>query len=237
MTTPAPPKNKRIYCNECRHETNHEHVGETADIGEEADEESGQSTFWWEQTYSLWKCLGCGAGTLELAYTDSSLHDEGERIYTRSYYPERLHGQLPVKHFLKLPQSLRSIYRETIDAFNRDLRVLCAGGLRSLIQGVCRDKGIRARNIEKEIDGLRGYLPDNLVTHLHGFRFLGNVALHELQRPERGDLRIAIDVAEDLLNYLYELDYKASRLGRIGARASKPSTAPVKRPASKKGQG
>lgn len=41
---------------------------------------------------------------------------------------------------------------------------------------------------------------------------MGNEAVHELGAPERNTLSLAIEVSEDLLNFLYELDYKASRL-------------------------
>ena len=41
---------------------------------------------------------------------------------------------------------------------------------------------------------------------------MGNDAVHELTPPERKELKIAIEVSEDLLNILYELDYKASLL-------------------------
>lgn len=41
---------------------------------------------------------------------------------------------------------------------------------------------------------------------------MGNEALHRLTPPSRQDLRLAIEIIEDLLNFLYELDYKAQRL-------------------------
>jgi hypothetical protein len=54
--------------------------------------------------------------------------------------------------------------------------------------------------------------PQNIVTNLHTFRFMGNIAVHELTPPKRQDLLLAIEISEDLLNFLYELDYKAVRL-------------------------
>jgi hypothetical protein len=64
------------------------------------------------------------------------------------------------------------------------------------------------------VDALVSLLPKNVVESLHGFRFMGNTAIHELTPPDRNDLRLAIAVSEDLLNYLYELDYKAKSLSR-----------------------
>lgn len=58
----------------------------------------------------------------------------------------------------------------------------------------------------------------NIVESLHGFRFMGNEALHELNPPEKKNLNVAIEVSEDLMNYLYELDYKASQLTKEKAK-------------------
>ena len=52
----------------------------------------------------------------------------------------------------------------------------------------------------------------------------GNQAVHQLEAPNPNDARLAIEVMEDLLNFLYELDYKASRLRKSSrARRSKKS--------------
>ena len=52
---------------------------------------------------------------------------------------------------------------------------------------------------------------------------MGNKAMHELEPPSRDDLKLAIEVIEDLMNFLYELDYKASKL----AAASSAKAAPL----------
>jgi hypothetical protein len=77
------------------------------------------------------------------------------------------------------------------------------------LEGICAEKGIEGRNLHTKIDGLKVYLPANIVDSLHRFRFVGNEAAHELQAPTEAELRLAIEVMEDLLNFLYELDYKA----------------------------
>jgi len=61
---------------------------------------------------------------------------------------------------------------------------------------------------------MRSILPQNIVDSLHGFRFMANDALHRLTGTDCECLRVAIEVCEDLLNFLYELDYKAQRLPR-----------------------
>ena len=103
-----------------------------------------------------------------------------------------------------------------IRAFNSGLYVLTAVGLRALIEGICADKNVSGANLNQKINNLTSLLPPNIVDSLHSFRFMGNKTAHELNAPDKEDLRLAIEVIEDLLNFLYELDYKAKLLPRQG---------------------
>lgn len=164
--------------------------------------------------YLLWVCCGCDTGTLGEAYNNTEMQNLKGLYWESTYYPKRKRHDLPCKHFYKLGPNLAKIYREVIACFNADAKILCAVGLRALLEGVCADKGIKDGTLEKKIGGLDTFLPKNIVDSLHGFRFMGNEAAHELQAPTEDDLRLAIEVMEDLLDFLYSLDYKASRLRR-----------------------
>lgn len=208
---------KKILCNHCRTRTNHllkaEHITYVEDDGL-AD----------EYVYRLWACAGCEHATMELRFldcvpADPELREEvdpdeiDEDLYTYSYFPERKAHYLSPKNFAKLNPKLERIYRESISCFNAGALVLCAAGLRSLLEGVCQDKKIKGRTLEERIENLQFLLPNkNIIRHLHHFRFTGNKAMHELEAPSTEDVRLAIDVIQDLLNYIYELDYKASKL-------------------------
>lgn len=208
---PVAPIRRPLYCNTCRGETWHVLCGEHK-RSISYDEEGYE---WDEYFYRLWTCAGCDTGTMEVARTGRGEIDEhGDQVYDFSFFPSRTTSDLVPKVFRSIPGPLATIYTELIRAFNADLRLLCAAGLRALIEGICQDKGILGRNLEERIDGLVKVLPKNIVDSLHGFRFMGNEALHELNAPDLGDLRVAVEVSEDLLNFLYELDYKASRLPR-----------------------
>lgn len=209
MEQPAvsPPVTKRLYCNRCQGETNHILHGEHS-----CHEEIDEGHNWETTTYRLWTCAGCDTATMETESTASYFFDGDEQQYSRSYDPPRSMDDLKPKVFRKIPPKLRAIYTQTIKAFNHQLRVLCAAGLRALIEGICADKQVAGRTLEKKIDALEAHLPKTIVANLHGFRFMGNEALHELTAPKRDELKIAIEVSEDLLNLLYELDYKASLL-------------------------
>lgn len=163
--------------------------------------------------HRLWICAGCDTGTLEVAWTCSGNIDRnGDEVYDYSYYPERASMHLAPKQYKNLPENLTRIYVECIKSFNTGLSLLCAAGLRALIEGICCDKSIPGQNLEKKINGLGNHLPANIVQSLHKFRFMGNDAMHELAPSDVQILQVAIDVCEDLLNFLYELDYKLRQL-------------------------
>ena len=61
---------------------------------------------------------------------------------------------------------------------------------------------------------LNAHVPANILSNLHGFRFLGNDAVHQLSAPAKEDLAEAIEVMEDVMNVVYDLDYASSRLYR-----------------------
>ena len=202
---------RKLFCNYCMRETNHlyknHHIAESwVDLGINMQ-------LWEQFTYILWICAGCEHATLERLYTnDGYMIDDGKYDYDLEYYPQRQHDNLKEKKFKKLPPKLKTIYFEAIQAFNLSLFVLCGAGLRTLIEGICEDQNIHGHNLEKKINGLNTILPQNITTNLHSLRFMGNAAMHEITAPKRADLLLAIEICEDLLNIIYELNYKASQL-------------------------
>jgi len=205
MTKEMNNERKRLHCNQCRSLTNHDLKGAHRRCFD--TEEDGNWIYSEDYVYRMWVCAGCESATLEEVYVWS---EEPTKYF--SYYPQRNSGQLPIKTYLQLPSNLASTYRECVLSFNTGLRLLCAAGLRALIEGICKSKNVGGRNLEQKIDTLEPLLPKNIVQSLHSFRFMGNDAVHQLEPPDLGDLRIAIEVCEDLMNFLYELDYKASNL-------------------------
>lgn len=142
---------------------------------------------------------------------------DGDSIAEITFHPKRMRGDLNPKGFLKLKPKLKQIYKEAITCFNSGSLLLCTAGLRALLEGVCEDKHIKGKNLHDKINNLHPLLSNkNIVKNLHHFRFTGNQAVHRLESPTRSDTKLAIEVMEDLLNFLYELDYKASRLRASG---------------------
>jgi len=208
----------KIYCNTCKGETNHDLEFVQPKLHYELayeDTVNEQIAFWEKYEYRLWVCRGCDTATLEEAYTHMGMfsqRDNEEHFWESKFFPQRQRTDLSPKHFRHLNIKLSAIYLEVISSFNAELSILCAIGLRALLEGICADKGIKGRNLYEKVEGLKLHLPGNIVNSLHGFRFMGNDAAHELLQSEKSQLLLAIDIIEDLLNFLYDLEYKASGL-------------------------
>lgn len=190
-------------------------------------------------TYLLWSCAGCDTCTLEDKYSaEYMVRADGEYIYESIFHPKRSQTTRPSKHFQRLPVKLKLLYGEVMSSFNERLHLLCAAGLRALAEGICADKGIKGKNLEDKIDGMKRLLPASIVKNLHSFRFIGNKALHELAAPSDFELGLAIDVIEDILNFLYDLDYKAKMLTNVrNAMLDSQLTRGSDKPASKSSPG
>jgi len=160
--------------------------------------------------YRLWSCAGCDEWTVEQYYVVGLEDDLFDRnVIDFRLIPERTKFQVEGKQFHQLPPTLEGIYREVLHSYNYNLPILCGVGIRALLEGICSDQEIRGKNLVEKIDGLSSVLPSNIVFHLHDLRLLGNDAAHDLIPPDQEELHLAINLIEDILNFLYELDYKA----------------------------
>jgi hypothetical protein len=214
-------KKTRIYCNWCKQENNHELKGEHKRIFH--DEHGFEEVL----IYRFWICMGCERGTLQEGYWNSAMPDDYEEL---EYFPERSEKFLVPKPYSKLKEHLEAIYKEAITCYNGKAHILCAAGLRALLEGICQDKRVKGKNLKVKIENLQEKLPNrNIIRNLHHFRFMGNKAVHELAPPKPTEVALAIGVIEDLLNFFYELDYKSSQLREIRRvvkpKRAKPATA------------
>jgi hypothetical protein len=213
---------KRIFCNYCNCDTNH--IRRASYLRHRVVEEDGEVHETGDVLTSIWSCAGCDEETFEWLYRPA-----GDPEHEARYFPTRskdLGEQIEPKHFMKLDSELSRLYKEVVTCFNRDCLLLCTIGLRALIERVCADKGLEGK-LKPKIDGLIKFVPNvNIIQALHDFRFAGNEAAHRLDALNTDDARLAIEIMEDLLNFLYELDYKAlkvrSRSGRAAFDSAKP---------------
>ena len=204
------PDDRRFFCNRCAGETVHACKTDYS-TPHLTGEEEFLGGYLYLVGYRLWQCAGCGECLLQRYIADDDWSGDENELQTE-VFPERTKFHAESRHFRKLPDKLDNIYRETLHGFNHKLAVLCAAGIRALLEGICQDKSIDGANLKQRIDKLNDLLPSNIVENLHAFRFIGNTAVHELTAPSQQDLRLALEICEDLLNFLYELDYKTSQL-------------------------
>lgn len=222
---------RKIYCNTCKVETNHElkaiHSRRHVEL-ELEDTPFEQLVFWETWDYLLWVCRGCDTATLEESYSNIGMYDPDVDDYgTKSkIFPKRAHHDWAQKRFKRLDPKLQATYGEVIASFNAGTNLLCAIGLRALLEGICVDKGITDEmlwGLEAKLKRLGGtnHLPSNITESLLSFKFIGDTAAHRLESPSRDELKLAIEVMEDLLNFLYEVEYqlvyKAQNLAKMRA--------------------
>ncbi|TGK10132.1 DUF4145 domain-containing protein [Leptospira selangorensis] len=224
---------KRIPCVQCGNVTKHTVKGEykTEGFAEGPD-------ISWKSEYFILECNGCEEVSFLKVSTNSenfTYNADGsiESIETIKVYPEREEGNLESKYFLNLPRQIEELFSETLESYNKENLILCAAGLRAIIEGVCADQKIKKGpveekdkngqtitrqkgNLEGKINGLKqkDLLTEKQANILHQHRFLGNTALHRLQKPDKDKLKLAIEILEHILDAIYLIPKKATNLKR-----------------------
>jgi hypothetical protein len=227
-------KNKilSVPCVTCKTKTNHKVITSFDKDGCEYNLNEQWSVTWTE-SYQIIQCQGCDSVSFRhMSWfsedVDPISRDNGE---TEQLYPNRHNNYLTVKSFYNVPSNLRRIYEETIDCFNNESSVLCASGLRAIVDGICVQQGVlegpvqtgdtvkHKDNLKGRIAGLqeKGILTQNNAQTLHEHRCMGSAAVHELARPSVDELRLAIEIIEHILEQLYEIPEKAIELKRAVA--------------------
>jgi hypothetical protein len=230
----------KVLCTSCRHETNHKVLYSLLLHGKEEFEE--YSWYEWENEYQVIQCLGCDEISFRVTKSDSESQnpETGEYDVEEILYPKRTKETINGKIYLNLPFTIKILYQETIDCYNNNILLLCAAGVRSLVEGICQNKKITGGNIEilrkdgtkerkhsKNLDGKinglyeKGILTEENAKVLHEHRYLGNEAVHELSMPSRSELELAIIIIEHILDSIYEIPAKGGELLNLRKRAGK----------------
>lgn len=227
-------KQKKLFCNTCKTQTNHglgslhyrycqsesdinnfEFIG-TTELDEPLDFKGNNVVF----KYETWVCRGCDTVTLQESCATRRLtknNKEKKSFWAYSIYPPRTTENLPEKFLQNTPVKLHFFYYEIVKSFNAELPVLCSIGLRALLEGICKDKGITDKDawgLTDKINELakRQHLPLAIAENLKSYKFIGDSAAHYLEAPDKDSLKLGIEIIEDLLNYLYALEYKSEWL-------------------------
>lgn len=169
------------------------------------------------ESYQIIQCQGCDT----VSFRHWSLFSEDyegpdEDVSDTLLYPKRSEEMRDIKRFFYAPPNVRRIYRETIDCFNNDSYILCAAGLRAIIEGICTDQKIKKGNLKEKIAKLSelGILTRANAATLHEHRYLGNDAVHELSIPSTTELTLAIEIMEHMIETIYVMPHKAKMLNQ-----------------------
>lgn len=219
---------KTIFCNTCRHETNHEvkssHVRSYQDVSEDSYG-SKSLDFFEEYEYSFLICRGCDTAVLEEKYTNTAMKNlVGEFLYATEYSPKlKRSGFREIKRFLHIDKKLNEAYKEIIISNQQGLRIVTAMGIRALLEGICVHEGIddkKTRGLRDKIKSLKSIrdIPSSIIDGLNSIKFFGDGAAHRLNEANEDSLRLSIDLMEALLTELYEakfdLQHKAELLNK-----------------------
>lgn len=196
-----------IYCGQCRRRTNHGVLHEAAE-GSERDDD-----YQWCSTHYFAQCAGCNAYCYAIVTETEDSWDPhtGEMEATWRVFPKPVDGRSLMENSDLLPFRVSAIYREVIEAINAKLTLLSAIGLRALIEAICKERNVTGSNLQARIDGLatHGVLSANAADVLHGIRFLGNHAAHEIRKAPPGEILAALEIAESMLKSIYVVPHLA----------------------------
>lgn len=201
-------KKIKSHCRNCGSSTNHSVLSE--------HNESSREDYSFDRSYQIVECLGCDTKSfrdvfeeIEHAYQISD--DEWEVPTSIDVYPKSIHGHRTINEDYYLPSLVGRIYKEVILAFQEDALILAGLGLRGTVEAVCNDLQVSGRTLETRISKLAtsGYISRKDAERLHGIRFMGNDAAHEIKRPKREQLTIALKIVEHLLSSVYILEEQA----------------------------
>lgn len=220
-------KTIKSYCAQCKQQTNHSILKE---VTKDYKEDMWDGDYYyanWE--WRIIQCNWCENICFRETWTNSEDTDpETWEAYEKVInYPKVSSKTRQINHYYGVNPKIRNIYRETIDAYNNWLLILCWGWLRAIIDWLCNAESIkdgtiinekwetkRLSNLQWKIAWLseKWLLTKQHAELLHEHRFLGNDALHSLDAPTQDELELAIDIIEHTLDNLYEIKNKAQSL-------------------------
>ncbi len=222
------------YCDSCKNDSNHRIVANHEKRYSIGDSPRCGIDFA-EGTFQTLECLGCEDVHFRMYWFTSE--DWPDEVVKFTRYPEKqdnFKNKMQPKRFSNLPRHLRLIYEETIQAYNHKSTVLAAAGIRALVEAVCVDRGVtdglvkrkkndgteettRKNNLEGKIEGMKekAVITVSHAAAFHQCRFLGNEAVHELERPYPEELKLALEIIENTLESVFEVPEKISEVDHL----------------------
>jgi len=170
--------------------------------------------------YQIIKCNECDA----ISFRICGWHSEREAMTDNGYYtkeyPENEELKKRIPNFKCLPKFAKELYHEAISSYNNNNLLLCAVGLRTVIEFVCKDQKTSDEQDENKDDKVKnrealypliddlhraGKISETHRSTLHELRSIGNGATHDFKSPSTEILDASFNVIDLLLRTVYEL--------------------------------
>jgi hypothetical protein len=200
---------EKSYCRDCGKSTNHDVLAE--------NQESHRDEYACDIIFQIVQCRGCETKSFRKVFVDIEAayptHDGNWEVPKEiTIYPKVVKGHREIEDLYELPNIVRKIYSEVLLALKEDAKVLVGLGLRAAVEAVCNNLKIQGRSLEVRINKLAtaGHISKKDSERLHGIRFMGNDAAHDIKTPKSESLSVALQIVEHLIASVYILEKKAS---------------------------
>jgi hypothetical protein len=123
-----------------------------------------------------------------------------------------------------VPDDVRADWREAVVCYEARAYAATVVMVRRMLEGVCREKGVAATNLNRMLDRMRadGHIDGSLAEWGHMLREVGNTGAHHGGRVSRESATDALDFAEAFATHVFVLrekynEYLARRDGKDAA--------------------
>lgn len=203
------------YCNNCKEHTNHVKEEENSDINACEGPE-----YYFEldsKLHQILKCKKCSKQFTRLRYSQFSKTIDlftqksiSTREYWDEYHPKRLVNTLHKKTFPNVPLFIDKGYSDIIFTYNQNKTFSCASSIKMLLEGILLSLEIHQTSIPKGIRELYDTKIDmNFIDRLKVVEaFARHLNLNQLHNATKAELRLVIELLENLISQLYQLPNK-----------------------------
>lgn len=195
-------------CRNCKTKTRHVNLC--------LSEDHGDRDYSFYSSYAVIQCLGCETKSFRYYWKDIEQayqvdENEWEVPDGSDCYPQYDPAHVDLEDVYIVPTLVRNIYQEAVTAVRAGALTLAGLGLRGTIEAVCNDKQITGRNLEIRITKMAtmGIISKSDADRLHAIRFLGNDAAHDIKKPEKDQISVALKIINHLIQSVYILQIEA----------------------------
>ncbi len=155
------------------------------------------------------ECAGCESKSFRMVYSSplNGFKPDGTGFLEKEFlFPRRNMLRHPIDIYW-LPEDIRNVYLEVLNALQNEIYILSAAGIRAIVEGICIHKKAPHKNLYMNITWLheKGYVTAEQASAMHTQRFLGNEAVHQLSKPTEMEFNAALDIIEAILTSIYIL--------------------------------